>query len=55
MRQKLKALKTQIIELVVQFTTIPINTERLHNASAHFRKGNLQKHYVILKYKKYYE
>ena len=38
-QKELEILKKEVINLAVQLSTIPINTERLRKANAHFRKG----------------
>jgi tetratricopeptide (TPR) repeat protein len=38
-QKELEILKKEVINLAVQFSTIPINTERLRKANAYFRKG----------------
>ncbi len=51
-KKELETLKTQVIELAVQFTTIPINTERLRKAEAHFKKGEFAEARAIFEVEK---
>ncbi|MFK7948387.1 MAG: tetratricopeptide repeat protein [Saprospiraceae bacterium] len=50
--KELETLKTQVIELAVKFTTIPINTERLRKAKAHFEKGEFAEARAIFEVEK---